>query len=477
MQNMKTRLMMATMLLMAAVANAQSNNDPTIMTVNGQPVSRSEFEYSYNKNNAEGVIDKKNVEEYLDLFINYKLKVEAAKDAHLDTLTSFKEEFTSYRDQQIRPSFVEDADVEAEAQRIYAETQHRIDSMGGMVKPSHILLMVGQRATEEQQQAAKVRIDSIYQALKAGADFADMARRLSDDKGSARNGGELPWITKGQTLPDFEKTVFALEVGQMSEPVLTQAGYHIIKLNEKGGFFPYDSVHADILRFIDQRNMRDGIAVRKVKELAEAEGISSEDVLVRKMNEMTAKDSELKYLIQEYHDGLLLYEISNKLVWDKAAKDEAGLANFFKKNKKKYAWEAPRFKGMAYHVKNQADVKAVKIAGKGLPFDQWAEKLRTTFNNDSVLRIRVEKGIFKQGDNALVDREVFKKDTTVKTIEKFPIDAVYGKKLKAPQEYQDVRGQVVADYQEQLEKEWVAELRKRYAVKVDEAVLKTVNKH
>ena len=469
--------MMATMLLMAAVANAQSNNDPTIMTVNGQPVSRSEFEYSYNKNNAEGVIDKKNVEEYLDLFINYKLKVEAAKDAHLDTLTSFKEEFTSYRDQQIRPSFVEDADVEAEAQRIYAETQHRIDSMGGMVKPSHILLMVGQRATEEQQQAAKVRIDSIYQALKAGADFADMARRLSDDKASARNGGELPWITKGQTLPDFEKTVFALEVGQMSEPVLTQAGYHIIKLNEKGGFFPYDSVHADILRFIDQRNMRDGIAVRKVKELAEAEGVSSEDVLVRKMNEMTAKDSELKYLIQEYHDGLLLYEISNKLVWDKAAKDEAGLANFFKKNKKKYAWEAPRFKGMAYHVKDQADVKAVKNAVKGLPFDQWAEKLRTTFNNDSVLRIRVEKGIFKQGDNALVDREVFKKDTTVKTIEKFPIDAVYGKKLKAPQEYQDVRGQVVADYQEQLEKEWVAELRKRYAVKVDEAVLKTVNKH
>jgi peptidyl-prolyl cis-trans isomerase SurA len=403
--------------------------------------------------------------------------VEAAKDAHLDTLTSFKEEFTSYRDQQIRPAFVEDADVETEAQRIYAETQHRIDSMGGMVKPSHILLMVGQRATEEQQQAAKVRIDSIYQALKAGADFADMARRLSDDKASARNGGELPWITKGQTLPDFEKTVFALEVGQMSEPVLTQAGYHIIKLNEKGGFFPYDSVHADILRFIDQRNMRDGIAVRKLKELAEAEGVSSEDVLVRKMNEMTAKDSELKYLIQEYHDGLLLYEISNKLVWDKAAKDEAGLANFFKKNKKKYAWEAPRFKGMAYHVKDQADVKAVKNAVKGLPFDQWAEKLRTTFNNDSVLRIRVEKGIFKQGDNALVDREVFKKDTTVKTIEKFPIDAVYGKKLKAPQEYQDVRGQVVADYQEQLEKEWVAELRKRYAVKVDEAVLKTVNKH
>ena len=132
---------------------------------------------------------------------------------------------------------------------------------------------------------------------------------------------------------------------------------------------------------------------------------------------------------------------------------------------------------MAYHVKDKADVKAVQKAVKGLPFDKWADKLRSTFNNDSVLRIRVEKGIFKRGDNALVDREIFKKDTTVKAVDKFPIDAVYGKKLKAPEENQDVRGQVVVDYQEFLEKAWVDELRRQYAVKVDEAVLKTVNKH
>ena len=64
----------------AMMAQAQSANDPTIMTINGQPISRSEFEYSYNKNNSEGVIDKKSVEEYVDLFINYKLKVQAAID-------------------------------------------------------------------------------------------------------------------------------------------------------------------------------------------------------------------------------------------------------------------------------------------------------------------------------------------------------------------------------------------------------------
>lgn len=471
------KIITAVLLFVATVVSAQTADDPTIMVVNGQAVPRSEFEYSYNKNNAEGVIDKKSIEEYVDLFINYKLKVEAAKDAHLDTLSSFKEEFASYRDQQIKPAFITDEDVEAEAQKIYAETQHRIDSMGGMVKPAHILLLLGQKATQEQQDAAKVRIDSIYKAIQDGADFAELARNLSDDKNSARNGGELPWLTKGQTLPDFEKTVFAMEKGQLSAPVLTPAGWHIIKLIDKGGFFPYDSVHADILQFIEQRNLRESIVDSKLSALAEAEGTTPAALLENKMNEMTAKDNELKYLIQEYHDGLLLYEISNKLVWEKAAKDETGLASYFKKNKKKYAWDEPRFKGMAYHVKTQGDVKAVQKAVKGLPFDKWAEKLRTTFNNDSVLRIRVEKGIFKRGDNALVDSKIFKCDTIAKKWDKFPIDAVYGKKLKAPEEYQDVRGQVVADYQEQLEKDWVADLRKRYKVTVDEAVLKTVNKH
>jgi len=115
---------------------------------------------------------------------------------------------------------------------------------------------------------------------------------------------------------------------------------------------------------------------------------------------------------------------------------------------------------------------------KGLPFDKWGEKLRTTFNNDSTLRIRVEKGIFKKGDNAFIDKMVFKKDTTVNQIKNFPIDAVYGKLLKKkPESYEDVRGLVTADYQEMLEKQWVAELRKKYPVEVYQDVLKTVNKH
>ena len=113
-------------------AMAQTD-DPTIMIINGQPVSRSEFEYSYNKNNTEGVIDKKTVEEYVDLFVNYKLKVQAALDAQLDTLSSFQKEFRTYRDQQIRPSFVTDADVEKEAQSYYDKMVQLSSNMGNML--------------------------------------------------------------------------------------------------------------------------------------------------------------------------------------------------------------------------------------------------------------------------------------------------------------------------------------------------------
>ena len=451
--------------------------DPVVMTVNGKPVPRSEFEYSYNKNNSEGVIDKKSVDEYVDLFVNYKLKVQAALDARLDTLTSFKDEFAMYRDQQIKPSFVTDEGMLREAQKVYENTKENIGPRG-LIMPAHILMHVEQQAPAEAMQKAKVRIDSIYTALKNGADFADLAKRLSQDPGTAVNGGALPWIGPGQTVKEFEDQAYALQKGEMSQPFQSPYGYHIILMKDRKQLEPFDSLKSDIFAFLERRGAREHVADQAIKEMAQEQGITTAQLLEKRAAEMSATDMDLKYLIQEYHDGLLLYEISNQTVWDKAAKDELGLANYYKKNKKKYNWDEPRYKGIAYHVKDKADVKAVKNSVKGLPFSQWAEKLRNTFNNDSIIRIRVEKGIFKKGDNAVIDKMVFKKDTTVTTLKDYPIDAVYGKLLKkGPEEYQDVRALVVADYQEELEKAWVEDLRKRYSVVVNKEVLQTVNKH
>lgn len=464
-------------LLMGTSALAQT--DPTLLTVNGQPISRSEFEYSYNKNNGDNVLDKKSVAEYLELFVNYKLKVAAAKDARLDTLSSFKNEFAGYRDQQIRPTLITEADVEAEARRIYTETKQRVDAAGGLVKPAHILMLMPQKATKQQEAEAARRIDSIYHALKAGADFAELARRLSDDKGSAVNGGELPWIQKGQTLKEFEDVAYSLKKGEMSKPFISPAGYHIVLLKDKQNFYPYDSVRTSIITFIEQRGLREQIIDRKLTEMASQSTATKtpEEVLDARRKELEAQDPDLKNLIREYYEGLLVFEISNRQVWEKAVQDEAGLQAYFNKNKKKYAWDEPRFKGIAYHTKDKKDIKAVKKAVKGLPFSQWAEKLRTTFNADSILKIKVEKGIFKVKDNAWVDAYVFKTGKKVETVKDFPFSAVYGKKLKAPKEMEDVKALVVTDYQEAMEKAWVNELKKKYAVKVDDTVLQTVNRH
>ena len=457
-------------------SRAAAQVDPVVMTVNGKDVLKSEFEYSYNKNNSEGVIDKKTVEEYVDLFLNYKLKVAAALEERFDTLTSFKKEFAQYRDQQLYSAMVTDADMVKEAQNIYDTTVRQIGP-DGLVQVAHILLRLNQQAPQAEIDAAKVRIDSIYNALKKGADFAELAKKVSQDPGSARQGGLLPFVQRGQLVKEFEDVAFSLKDGEMSGVVQSPYGYHIILRKGHKMLEPFEEHKENILKFMEQRGIREQLAKAKVDTLVSRSGgkLTADDVMVREAEKQSANDADLKNLIREYYEGLLLYEISNRNVWDKAAKDEEGLAQCFKKNKKKYTWAQPRFKGIAYHVKNAADVEAVKQCLKKLKYDEWADALRKTFNGDSVIRVRAEKGLFKRGDNALVDSAVFKRDTTVTKLKDYPYDDVYGKILKnGPEDYNDVRGLVVSDYQDELEREWVATLRRKYPFKVNYDALRQI---
>lgn len=473
------KMIFAAFLAMVPSVLLAQTNDPIIMTVAGVSVPRSEFEYSYNKNNTDGVIDKKTVEEYVDLFVNYKLKVQAALDAHIDTTQAFLKEFAQYRDQQVRPTFVTDEDMLAEAHKVYEQTKNNIGPQG-LIRPAHIMIQVPQKATQQQQDEAKRRIDSVYKALQDGADFEELARKVSQDPGSAKNGGIIGWCYKAQLVKEFEDAAFDLNPGEMSRPVLSPFGWHIILMKERKQLEPFEYHKENIFKFMEQNNVRNSITERKLNEMVKSSDgtLTKEQLLEQRADSIAALDPSVRYLIKEYHDGLLLYEISNRLIWDKAAKDDPALALYFKKNKKKYAWDEPRFKGMAYHVKDQADVKAVAKCVKKLKFDDWNEALRTTFNNDSVLRIRVEKGLFKKGDNALIDREVFKvQDAKVDSVKGYPIDATYGKLIKKPEDYTDVRVLVVADLQDEMERIWIAELRKKYPVVVNTEILKTVNNH
>lgn len=464
--------------LMAQAASAQ-NDDPIVMTINGEDIPRSEFEYSYNKNNTDLVIDKASLDEYVELFVNYKLKVAAAKEAQLDTMASFQKEVADYRTQQAEEYLIDSAFIEVQAMQTYEDTRSHIGPEG-LFQASHILIRLPQRASATEQARAKQRVDSIYAALKGGADFAEMAKLHSEDPGSARDGGMLPWLFKGQLLKEFEVVALAMQPGEMSQPVLSPVGYHIIYMNGRKEFEPYEYHREGILQFLEQRGIR-AHAKRAMGEKLAAQmggGITPEEALDRAEMELDAKYPEFRFLMKEFYEGSLLYEMSVREVWDKAAQDEKGLEKYFKKNKKKYRYDEPVYRGLVLHCASEDVLKQAKKVVKKQPEKEWVKVIRSTFNSDSLVQVRMIRGPFKAGQNIYSDYYAFGLGDRPEAMAKLPATGIVGKlQKKGPETYEDVRGEVTADYQALLEKQWVQELRKRYTVVLYPEALATVNKH
>lgn len=457
-------------------AQAQQK-DPVVMRIAGVDVTRSEFEYSYNKNNTDAVIDHKAVEEYVDMYVGYRLKVQAALDMKMDTLSQYQQEFRMYRDQQIRPLLVTPQAREAEAHAYYAEMKK---TLGGrkLCLPAHIFLSVAQNSTQAQQNLQKARIDSIYEALRQGADFARLAQELSQDAHSARNGGQLMWCGPGQLIPEFEKVMYTLKKGELSKPFLSSVGYHVILLKDVKELEPYDSLRTQILKYLDARGLEEHLGKRAVDSLSMAQGLTVEELMDRQADRLSEEDSDLKYLIKEYHDGLLMFEYCKTQIWDPATQDHKALARYFKRNRKKYAWDTPHFNGILCQTRNRADQKVIKQLLKKVPEQEWTKSLQHEMNKDSV-RVRMEQRMFVRGEHALVDSLAFGiKDGKAQPRQDFPVTALYGRKLKkGPKRWTDVEELVKQDYQAQCERDVVEQLRKRYEVVVYPEVLKTVNKH
>lgn len=468
-------------LVMGLSAVAQTN-DPVIMKINGQDITRSAFEYSFNKNNSEGVIDKKTVEEYVPLFVNFKLKVAEAENQRMDTLTAIRKDLLGYKEQMVIPTLVDSAFIEREARRTYDNTAARFAGQD-LLTASHILVLMRQDATAAQQAAAKARIDSIYDVLRVvpkeelAERFAALAKEVSDDPGSAQRGGALGQFGKGMMIPDFEQAAYVLNPGEMSAPVKSTVGYHLIYMTERHPFEPYEFHRDAILRFLEQRGVREASAEAYLDSVSNERGITREALVDELLEKMMENDDELSNLSQEYYDGTMMYEVTKKDVWDPAQKNLKGQEDYFNAHKKDYAWESPRFCGIIIHAKDAKVAAQAKRLLKGVREEDWVRTLTTALNNDSVKLVRVERGIYKQGDNGNVDKLVFKQKKELKASKDFPVTEVYGKTAKAPRTFQDVRGMVVADYQNEMERLWVEGLRKKYPVEVYEEVVKTVNKH
>ncbi|HRF82329.1 MAG TPA: peptidylprolyl isomerase, partial [Flavobacteriales bacterium] len=220
-------LLLAVSMLPAAVAQTQSN-DPVIMTVDGKPVSRSEFEAIYKKNNKEAPVTKEALDEYLDLFINYKLKVREAEALGMDTIGKFKSELDGYRKQLARPYLIDRELNDALMKEAYARMQEE-------VRAAHILVQVDAEASPEDTMIAWKRINALRDRVLKGEDFASVAKGPggSDDPSAAKNGGDLGWFSALQMVYPFESAAYKTQVGEVSKPVRTRFGYHIIKVADR----------------------------------------------------------------------------------------------------------------------------------------------------------------------------------------------------------------------------------------------------
>ena len=429
----------------------------------------------------------------------------------------------------------------------------------GEIKVAQILIPTQKSKGETGMAAARQRADSVEMQLKNGASFEDMVKKYSEDKFTVNDGGVMKPFGVGRTDPAFEKAAFSLKKpGDVSEPVHTDYGFHIIKLIEKTSLKPFDSLQAGIKRKVDndsRAQMAHDIFFDKIKqkngfkenpanldilitrmsklpdtgksantfksadykdmnqplfELASkkyvqrdfvnyAEGVTHgklngpKNTVIRDLYKMyvntvvndfeehrlVEENPDFKALMEEYRDGIMLFELMDRNVWGKASKDSAGLAAFYEAHKAKYMWE-PGFKGSVYKFKNEEAMKeGVKMLSvKGTTDEDIVKKVNASSapDNLSIQRGRYEFSRFKDAQaSELVAGKMTKATknadgtyTVVRVEERY--DVPMQKTLD------EARGYAVAEYQDYLEKSWNEQMRKKYPVKVEEAVFKSMVK-
>ena len=218
---MRKKLFVGALLCTALFAFAAK--DPVIMKINGKDIKLSEFEYLYKKNNKQQ-LEKETIEQYVDRFVTYKLKVAEAEELKLDTAKSFVAEFEGYKRDLSSPYF-EDKEV---TQRLAHECY---EMMKRNVNVSNIFVNLG--TDKKMQEEKKHKVDSIYQCLINGEDFQTLAVNCSEERAAKRTKGEMGFIKVGMLPYEFEKVAFSTPVGKISEPFCSQYGWHIIKVNDE----------------------------------------------------------------------------------------------------------------------------------------------------------------------------------------------------------------------------------------------------
>ena len=436
-------------------------------------------------------------------------------------------------------------------------TEKRADR--GQVKVAQIMIQVAKSKGEAGVEAGRKRADSVEAQLKAGASFDDMVRIYSDDKYTKNDYGVMKPFGVGKMVPAFENAAFALKKpGDISEPVKTEYGFHIIKLLEKIPMQPYDSVYSTLKHKVendsraqtakehffarikekngfkeypeniaevtnklmaipdtgktaktfkaeDFGNMNKPVFVMAGKNYTQHDFVKYMQTLTHgKLNgpknaaitdaynlyvsnvvndfeehKLVEENPEFKNLMEEYRDGIMLFELMDRNVWSKAAHDSVGLKDFYEKNKSKYMWE-PGFEGSVYKFKNkQMYDTAMQIfaANANITDEDLAKDINTQKNPDGVTiqRGRYEFSRFKDA----TAEELSRNPRKLISLPNGQYTLIIAKQVyttPGQKTLDEARGYVVAEYQDHLEKEWNEKMRRDYPLSVNEKVFKSMVK-
>ncbi len=220
--------LLSSLIVFLLQAQPHNGSSSTLFVINKQPIDTEEFLYLYRKNHqhtAEEYTGDK-IEEYLNLFINYKLKVEEALSRGMDTTNAFKKEYQTYRNELLKP-YLPDARV---VDSLVALTYERLKEE---VNASHILIALKPDASPADTLVAYKKILELRRRVLAGEDFGDLAAQYSEEPGARTTKGNLGYFTAMQMVFPFEQAAYLTPVGQVSQPVRTQFGYHIVKVLDR----------------------------------------------------------------------------------------------------------------------------------------------------------------------------------------------------------------------------------------------------
>jgi peptidyl-prolyl cis-trans isomerase SurA len=628
--------------------------DPIVMEVGGKKITKSEFLQIYLKNNPTPLYDAKSLDEYMELFTKFKLKVAEAEALGYDTVPKLKKELEGYRKQLSAPYLIDSAKNEAMVVEAYERTKREIrashilvrleptalpadtlvaynkilalkariekgekfydvakqksedpsaQSNGGdlgfftafqmvypfeeaafntkigqisnpvrtrfgyhlinvvdsrpargTIKTAHIMVATSKNSTAEDNDAARKKADEIYAKLEKGEKFEDLVKSFSDDPSSNTKDGVLPAFGSGTTtrmVTEFEDAAFALKNnGDYSKPVKTDYGFHIIKRIEWTDLVKFEVAKKDLQNKVnkDERAMKTQDSyVLKLKKaynytntskktikwfnsnldtnyfigkwnadklktdktlfklddknytqkdfanylVKNQRGVSrdvpvnvvntqykkweKESILAYEESKLESKYPEFKALMNEYHDGIILYEIMTDKVWNMAMQDTNGLKEYFNKNRSKYNW-GTRIDAIVYEcsTKDIADKVSKMIQNDTIS----SKNVIDVINKESELNLRVRTNKFDKDQTPyLKGQNIVKGINTTYSFEgKFYVLKVAEILAPAPKELTESKGAITSDFQNHLETQWLEQLAKKHPVKINKEVLHSLGK-